>query len=137
MKYVNDTSKSTSKGKKSGNIKKLLWSLELTKLDIPIEGRHEQLVSSITKMLVSTDIHNLSHITDMIYDLIITNITPTNIMIDIMLNLLNHKAISDRSKIKIVEIVADHEHNLIRGRRDIIHMESMMINIMKDIYENR
>jgi replication factor C subunit 3/5 len=121
----------------NGNIKKLLWSLELTKLDIPIEGRHEQLVNSITKMLVSTDINNLTHITDMIYDLIITNITPTNIMTDILLALLNHKKISDKSKIKITEIVADHEHNLIRGRRDIIHMESMMINIMHTLYRDK
>ena len=67
----------------------------------------------------------------------ITNITGTQIIKDIIDKLLKSEAVSIESKFNIVEIAAKYEHNLIRGRREIIHLEGFITGVMYDLYEYR
>ena len=60
----------------------------------------------------------------------ITNITGTQIIKDIIKNILASDNVSFQAKIDISEISAKFEHNLIRGRREIIHLEAFVNNVM-------
>jgi hypothetical protein len=56
----------------------------------------------------------------------ITNISGTQIIKDIVKELLDRVEMSEECKLNIVEISAKFEHNLIRGRREITHLEAFI-----------
>ena len=60
----------------------------------------------------------------------ITNITGTKIITDIINELLRTPTISFKNKIKIAEVGAKYENNLIKGRREIIHLEGFINGVM-------
>jgi hypothetical protein len=37
----------------------------------------------------------------------------------------------------MIEVAAEYEHNLIKGRREMIHIEPIIIEFMKLIYEDK
>lgn len=115
----------------NGSIRKLLWKLNLIKsgqnniFDTSYDETIEQIVNLIIKCNLS-DIHNIRNL---IYNLIITNIEPTHIFRNIFLKLCQ-KDISEKIKLKIINTASYYDHNLIRGRREIIHLEGFIINVM-------
>ncbi len=60
----------------------------------------------------------------------ITNISGTQIIKDLVKQLLDRHDISFECKIDIPEISARFEHSLIRGRREIIHLEAFINGVM-------
>jgi hypothetical protein len=66
----------------------------------------------------------------------ITNIPGSQIIKDITNNLFQNKNIPYMCKLNIAETAAKFEHNLIRGRREIIHLESFISGIMFILNEN-
>ena len=60
----------------------------------------------------------------------ITNITGTQIIKDITNKILSDDNVDFESKIDITEMSAIYEHNLIRGRREIIHLEAFVNGVM-------
>ena len=47
----------------------------------------------------------------------------------------DNKDIPDECKYEIISTIAYYEHNLIRGRRNIIHLEAPIILIMNILYD--
>ena len=70
------------------------------------------------------------YIRDLIYNIMITNINGARILKDITNKLLDNNDIPDECKYEIIHIISYYEHNLIRGRRFIIHLEAMIVRIM-------
>ena len=68
----------------------------------------------------------------------ITNIPGSKVLIDIMNKLCDCADVPDDCKYQIIETVAKYEHNIITGRRMIVHIEAAIINIMMILceYEN-
>ena len=63
-------------------------------------------------------------------NIMITNITGSQIIKDIINKLLENKNINEECKLNIIEVAAKFEHNLIRGRREIIHLEAFIAGII-------
>jgi hypothetical protein len=56
----------------------------------------------------------------------ITTVPGTQIIKDMIERLYNDETICDNCKMNIVEVAAEFEHNLVRGRREINHMEAFI-----------
>jgi replication factor C subunit 3/5 len=109
-----------------GNIKTVLWLLELTKLKENFATTYDEVIEEITKLILTTNMIQIITIRDLLYKIMITNITGSQIIKDIVKALLNNPSISVDNKIDIVQLSAKYEHNLIRGRRQIIHLEAFI-----------
>ena len=63
----------------------------------------------------------------------ITNIDGTQIICDILTEILKRK-ISESLKCSIINLAAKYDHNIVRGRREIIHLEAFIVSIMNELY---
>ncbi|MCJ7636231.1 MAG: hypothetical protein MUO21_01940 [Nitrososphaeraceae archaeon] len=113
-----------------GNIKKSLWLLQLKKYGISYETSYEKSIKNITKLVLTCHASSELEIRKNIYNIMITNINGTKIMKDIVKNILRSKTINEKGKLGIAEIAAKYEHNMIRGRREIIHLEAFIFGVM-------
>ena len=116
--------------KSNGNIKKALWMLQLKKNGNKYNTSYDIAINKIINYILTINISNITHIRNILYDIMITNIAGSQIIKDITENLLVSKTILDDNKLNIIEIATKYEHNLIRGRREIIHLEAFIVNII-------
>ncbi len=117
----------------NGSIRKMLWKLNLIKTnqnDGKYETPFEETIDQITSLILKCDIEEINNIRNLIYNLIITNIEPTNILRNIFISLCKKKSIPENKKIKIINMASIYDHNLARRRREIIHIEGFIINTM-------
>lgn len=113
-----------------GSIKKILWMMQLKKIGEDFETSYEQTINEIIVNLLEAKIDNLVKIRELFYNIMITNIPGTQIMKDIVKKLFDHKSVPEAAKLSIVEISAHYEHNLIRGRREIMHFEGFIVHVI-------
>lgn len=128
-----------------GNIKEALWILELYKFGYNKKNIYYQTIDLIVRIIISynieqinndkTDKDNRLYIRDLLYNIMITNINGSRILKDILNKLCDNDDIPDQCKYSIIDIISFYEHNLIRGRRNIIHLETPIIKIMKILYD--
>jgi replication factor C subunit 3/5 len=132
--------------KSNGNVKTVLWLLELSKINKNFSTSYDEIIDRIVEQIMTCKFEYIKEtksnreillIQDFLYKIMITNITGTQIIKDIIDKLLLSDNVSDQCKFNIVEIAATYEHNLIRGRREIIHLEAFIFGIMYDIYHSR
>lgn len=113
-----------------GNIKKILWILELKKINESAETTYVEAINQIVTKIMQKKFENVLYIRDILYNIMITNITGTRIIKDIIKNILNRKNINNTTKFNIIENSAKYEHNLIRGRREIIHLDAFIVGLI-------
>lgn len=129
-----------------GNIKEALWLLELYKFKYTTKNIYYHTLDLIVKIIISHDINQINnsdktdktdklYIRDLLYNIMITNISGSRIMKDILNKLCENTDIPDECKYQIIDEIAFYEHNLVRGRRNMIHLEAPIIKIMKILYE--
>lgn len=118
------------------NIKTALWLLELKKFNESFKTSYDDIIDTIISYITSYNLNNLQHIRLLLYKIMITNISGTQIIKDLVKKLLEIKDISFECKIEIPEISAKFEHNLIRGRREIIHLEAFINDVMFTLAKN-
>lgn len=116
--------------KSKGNIKNALWLLQIKKIGDKCNTTYDDILNQIMDNILSCDLENLQTIRDMFYNIMITNISGTDIIKDLVEKLMEHDDISFECKINIAEISAKYEHNLTRGRREIIHLDAFVNNII-------
>lgn len=129
-----------------GNIKDALWLLELYRFKYNKTNIYHHTIDLLVKIIIS---HNLEQINsnedkiiknnkyfvrDLLYNIMITNISGTRIFRDILNKLCNNRDIPDECKYEIIHYIAHFEHNLVKGRRNIMHLEPAVINIMNILY---
>ncbi|ARF09429.1 replication factor C small subunit [Indivirus ILV1] len=114
----------------NGNIKKALWLAQFKKYGISYETSYEKSIRKITELLLSCNVSAELEIRSHIYNIMITNISGTKIMKDIVNCIFLSKNFNEKSKLGIAEIAAKYEHNMIRGRREIIHLEAFIFGVM-------
>jgi len=118
------------------NIKTALWLLELKKFNESFKTSYDEIIDTIIDYIVSHNLNNLQHIRLLLYKIMITNISGTQIIKDLVKKLLERKDISFDCKVEIPELSAKFEHNLIRGRREIIHLEAFINGVMYTLAKN-
>ena len=115
----------------NGNIKDILWKLDLYRYCGKVQnGYQKSLLLLINEILTTKDIQVIR---DYVYKMMITNIA-SNIIIKDILNIILLK-ISDypNSKEKcqkIIDFASEYEYRLSKGRREIIHIEAFLMNII-------
>jgi len=117
----------------NGNIKKALWLLQLIKFGETLETSYDEAIEEIVNLITGADFKNIFLIRETFYNIIITNFIGSKIIKDVNDKIMQNNAISFDKKVKIAEIAAIAEHNLIRGRREIIHLEYYVTNVMRII----
>lgn len=122
--------------KGNGNIKKTLWLLQLKRIGETFKTSYESAIKLIVNHILSKNIDEIITIRKIFYDITTTNINGTQILKDILFNILDEKSITFEQKIKIIEISALIEHNLVRHRRDIMHLEYYINSLIYILYKN-
>jgi replication factor C subunit 3/5 len=130
-----------------GNIKEALWLLELYKYNYEKKNIYFDTINLIKNIIISCNydqINNLNSnkffhkiklfIRDLFYNIIITNISGTKIMRDLLNKLCETSEIPEECKYKIIEYFAYYEYNLVIGRRNIIHLEAAVIKTMELLF---
>ena len=129
-----------------GNIKEALWLLELFKLGFDKKNIYYHTIDLITRIIISHNIKQINiqikseddkrlYIRDLIYNIMITNISGSKILRDIGNKLCENIDIPDECKYKIIYYIAYYEHNMVKCRRSIMHIEAPIIKIMNTLYE--
>lgn len=114
------------------NIKKTLWLLELQKYGLVYNN---SLKSVINLILEDIKNNNIDNIRELLYKLIVANINCSDIVVLLTKGLCKLN-LSIYDLYKIIEAASLYEYNIVRGRRDIIHMEAFVfavINILSKI----
>lgn len=118
------------------NIKKSLWLLQLYKNGHNLENNYDVIINKIVLIVKLSNIDYVSKIRSLIYNIMITNISGTKIIIDILQLLLKSDDISFKSKHEIIKNASIYEHNLVRGRREIIHLDAFIIKVITVLYND-
>jgi replication factor C subunit 3/5 len=121
----------------NGNIKKVLWFLQLIKVGYTKKTIYETKIEEVVDIILKMDLSLIKDIRGILYNIMITNIDGSRIMIDLVEAICRSSSVPDRAKYFIRESAARIEHNLIRGRREIIHLDSFVISVIKILSEHR
>jgi replication factor C subunit 3/5 len=116
----------------NGNLKDILWKLDMYKYCGKITNCYQSALNSLIDEIFGK--HDILTIRDYIYKMMITGITSCIIIKDI-LNIILVK-ISSYPKDKIFNIInfaSLYEYRLSKGRRDIIHIETFIENVINTL----
>lgn len=123
LNYIVDTS--------NGNLKDILWKLDLYKYCGKVQNGYQKSLLLLINEIVNFG--DIQVIRDYIYKMMITNIS-SNIIIKDILNIiltkLDEYPDSKNKSSKIIDHASNFEYRLSKGRRDIIHIEAFILNVM-------
>ncbi|AXN90951.1 putative replication factor C small subunit [Namao virus] len=127
-----------------GNITEMLWMLELMYNNIDIQLSWKKSLDAIltscfqgakTGASYLTDIQYCKKIRDALYHIFITNITSEQILHHILEFVINIDYDLPLS-VKIISTIADYDYRLQKGKRHIIHLDSLILQIILLIYQH-
>lgn len=119
--------------KSNRDINQALWLLDSYRFNIKLETSYDKMVDKICETLFECKIIDIIKIRDMVYRIIITNIETRELLKDIFYKLSKDNRISDDNKLKILEIICEFECRISNGRREMIHLDSMFIKLIRII----
>jgi len=128
----------------NGNIKEALWLIELIKLGYPRKNIYYHTLELIVNIIISHNISQLNtqtkgddsqlYIRDLLYNIMITNISGVKILRDITNKICDNDDIPDECKYEIIYYMSYYEHNMVNCRRTFVHIEAPIIKIMEILY---
>jgi replication factor C subunit 3/5 len=126
--------------KSNGNLKSILWKLDLYRYNNKIYNSYEEGINKIineiiniknNKIIDPTFPINIPKIREYIYKMYVTNISLNIIIKDILKSILYYnKDINQQQINDIINSASEFEYRLSKKRRDIIHLEAFVINII-------
>jgi len=124
----------------NGNLKSILWKLDLYRYNNKIYNSYEEGINRIVSEIISIKNNkliepsypiNIPKIREYIYKMYVTNISLNIIIKDILKNiLLLNKDINNKQIDDIINSASEFDYRLSKKRRDIIHLEAFVINII-------
>jgi hypothetical protein len=117
----------------NGNIKKALWELNFKKFDKELHTKYLATINELARLIPNAKLEDIKEIRDLYFDLMITNYSGTTILRDLVDVLYSSPNLTDETKQKIVNKNSNIEYRLMKGRRDIIHIDTFTMNVMKYI----
>jgi len=112
----------------NGSIKQVLLALECVSNNISPSNSYIHTIKKIVKLINEKNIEHVVEIRGLLYDILMTNISGSHIITSILLMLCNSVELKFEKKLKLIESAAKYEHNLSIGRREIIHLDSFVID---------
>ena len=121
---INNILKSTN-----GNLREILWKMDLFKYKNTIYHSCDMAIDNLIDKIIKKD--NMQHIKDNIYKIYVTNLHPIDIINNILKHILQKIDTNDIKKAcKIIDMASKYEHRLLHCRRDPIHIEAFVSNII-------
>lgn len=115
----------------NGNIKKALWELEFYKHSYKLDNDYLNSINQIIELVLKINPIQIPKIRTIIFNLMITNFDGTVIMRDLIDTICMNKKICDNAKQEIVFDCAEIEYQLVKGRRQIIQFDVLIISIIR------
>lgn len=122
--------------KSKNNIKTMLWFLELYKYKVSFETPYDMIMDILFKLLLTCELKYIKEIELIVYNVVITIMSSSNVMIDLVNKLLASELISEESKQTIIKTAANIDYNYTRNRREIIHFGNFVIKVMNTLYND-
>lgn len=113
------------------NPKTALWIMEFMKHKLTFTDSIKDRITDIINLLSLPS--NINLIRTKLYNILITNIDNSVIIKNIVIQLCKSENISDEKKEQIVNCGSLYDKMLNKSRREIIHLEAFIINIIKII----
>ncbi len=113
------------------NIKTAVWCLHHHMLGYDYKTNYNEAINNIIKLITSCNLKKIEHIRDIFFNIWITNYEGIKIVRDIVKELSISDLLSEECKLNIVVKVSEIEYNMMRGRREIIHFDSFVTQVMK------
>ena len=126
----------------NGKIKEALWKLQIMKIEpnkkiLDPVIIYESTLDKIIDTLKKPNIKIFDALKVIMYKIIITNIQPTQIIMNLTDKLLRQKGLTDDQIYKIIVVAADYEHRLLLSRRPIIQIEPFLINVFAILHDKK
>lgn len=110
------------------NIRHVFWIIECLVNSVDMNMSYDNLIDKITSLICEGNLDNRDEIIKLMYNILITNISGSNIIQTILKKLLYDKTISNDNKLKLIKNASKYEHNMSMGRRDMIHLDAFIVN---------
>jgi DNA polymerase III delta prime subunit len=125
------------------NIKEALWCLQSTMYGYPYETNYDRAIKTIVDLICECNLGYMddkvveSGIRDRLFNLMITNYIPVEILKSIMKEFLHRDTLSEKTKMEIIMQTSKTEYDMVRARREIIHFDAYVSAVMRIIFTNR
>jgi replication factor C subunit 3/5 len=113
--------------KANGNIKLALWALQFKKFGDGMDTEYTKSLYKLVNLFLQGELYNVSKIRNIFFDLMITNYSGITILKDLLNVLYKENKINDDSRQKLVQKSAEVDYGLLKGRREIIHLDNFSI----------
>lgn len=113
-----------------GNIKKGLWKLETEIYNCKNETTYSTTMNYLVELVMKCEPAKLSEIRHLLYNMTITNIPGSTILKDLLDKLIDNDKIDNNKKIKIIDQASYYDYNMTKGRREMLHLDGFILNIM-------
>ena len=121
----------------NGNIKRALWELQYKKYGYEMNTEYKKSLDKLVDLFWKGELNNMTAIRNIFFDLMITNFTGITILRDLINVIYQSKLLTDDTKQKLVQTSSKIEYGLIKGRREIIHLDKFTMNALKLINEQK
>jgi replication factor C subunit 3/5 len=119
----------------NNNIKTSLWLLQLCNLKMTYNSSYDDALELIVNNIVQKNnvasLENILKMRDILYKIMVKNISGTKILKNITDLLLLNETIDFKKKSIIVEEAAKYDYRIVKGRREIIHIEGFIVSCMQ------
>lgn len=125
------------------DIRSALWCLQSVMFGYSYKTKYDEAIKSIVDLIYTCDLSNIdkvedeTRIRDRLFNLMITNYSPIEILKSIMKEFLEKPYINEKAKMEIVMQTAKTEYDMVRARREIIHFDAFVSAVMRILYMNR
>ncbi len=118
------------------NIKTALWYIEMANLKYDFRSKLNNyyiVIESIVTLILTCNINEIENIRNILFNIMMSNYDASKILKDIEFKLIDSDKLNDSAKLNIILKASQVDYNLIRGRRNIIHFDAFVVNVMKII----
>lgn len=113
------------------NIRTALWCLQAYIANYDYKTNYDEAIKYMIRMIMTCDQSKIEDIRDVFFYIWITNYESVKIVRDILRFLIKSDKLNEECKMNIVITTSELEYDMLRGRRDIIHFDAFVMNIMK------
>ena len=120
----------------NGNIKKSMWLLEISKYGYSYKLITDTIIDNIVHLIMTIQLELIELIRMLFYKIMVTNISHSKLFKDLFNKLLETDYIPNSCKYKIIEMGSSCEHNLMRCRREIVHLDAFVQKVIYILHKD-
>jgi len=119
--------------KSGGNVKKVLWSLQMLKYGDSIETKYDKSIDKLVDNILSYDIQRIGLIKKITISLLKNDIGGSKIIEDVVDRIIDSNEVSNKCKLDIMFLGAKYEHRVSTKQKCNLHLEAFFIGAVKAI----